>query len=308
MPGFKFDRYGHLGEYGSPNLRPILPCLAFADSLSQRPLVRFHPNTSILYPDISFREGLERTAAAGFGSCEFWWPLGEELDAVVAALQDTGLSVELFNFYAGNLAQGDRGFLSDPDRQELFRQNVPMALDLARRVGATKINALVGHRLPSLPMEQQIALARENIRWSADQAAQIGATILIEAVNTFENGPYLLPTTVEVARFIASVDRPNVKIQYDVYHMQRMEGNLVSTLQAHISKIGHIQIADSPDRSQPGTGEINFPFVLSTVARLDYAGSIGLEYRPLHASTEESMEWLPKHLRAGSPSVDELLL
>lgn len=270
--------------------------------------VRFHPNISILYPDVSFREGIERAFTAGFGSCEFWWPLGGQLDTVVAAIHDTGLAVELFNFYAGNLAQGDRGFLSDPDRQELFRQNVPVALGLARRIGATKLNALVGHRLTSLPLEEQIALARENIRWSADRAAQIGATILIEAVNTFENGPYLLPTTAEVARFIEGVGRPNVKIQYDVYHMQRMEGNLVSTLEAHIAEIGHIQIADAPERSQPGTGEINFPYVLRAVARLGYAGSIGLEYRPLHASTEESMAWLPRHLRAESLSVDELLL
>lgn len=270
--------------------------------------VRFHPNISILYPDVSFREGLERTVAAGFGSCEFWWPLGEEIDAVVEAIRATGLAVELFNFYAGNLAQGDRGFLSDPDRQELFLQNVPVALDLARRIGATKLNALVGHRLASLPLEKQIALARENIRWSADQAARIGATILIEAINTFENGPYLLPTTAEVARFIESVGRPNVKIQYDVYHMQRMEGNLVSTLEEHIAQIGHIQIADSPNRSQPGTGEINFPFVLTAIANLGDAGSIGLEYKPWHASAEGSMEWLPRHLRRGSLSIDELLL
>ncbi len=270
--------------------------------------VRFHPNISILYPQLSFRESLERTVAAGFRSCEFWWPLGEDLDEVVSAIRETGLSVELFNFFAGNLAQGDRGFLSDPDRQELFRRNVPVALDLAQHVRVGKLNALVGHRLPSISREEQIALARENVRWAADQAARIGATILIEAVNTFENGPYLLPTTTEVAGFIAGVGRPNVKIQYDVYHAQRMEGNLVSTLEAYIAEIGHIQIADSPNRSQPGTGEINFPFVLSAVARLGYAGSIGLEYNPLQLSAEESMEWLPRHGRAGSLLVEDLQL
>jgi len=269
--------------------------------------VRFHPNISILYPDMSFREGVRRAAAAGFRSCEFWWPLGEELDAVVAAIRETGLAVDLFNFYAGDLTRGNRGFVSDPDRYMLFRENVPVALDLAQRIGATKLNALVGHRLSSRPVEEQMSLARENICWSADQAAQIGATILIEAVNTFENGAYLLPTTEQVATFIQSVGRPNVKIQYDVYHMQRMEGNLVATLEANMPQIGHIQIADSPYRSQPGTGEINFPFLLGTISRLGYNGSVGLEYRPLDASPEGSMEWLPKHLRGGPVLVDDLL-
>lgn len=227
---------------------------------------------------------------------------------VAAALRETGLAVDLFNFYGGDLAAGDRGFLSDPDRHWSFRQNVPIALELAHRIGATKLNALVGHRLPSISLDEQVSLACENVRWAADQAARIGATILIEAVNTFDNGAYLLPTTNQVAGFIARVGRPNVKIQYDVYHMQRMEGNLVPTLEAHLPEIGHIQIADSPFRSQPGTGEINFPFVLSALSRLGYSDSLGLEFRPLNATTEESMAWLPEHRRAGPVTVDELRL
>ena len=270
--------------------------------------LRFHPNISILYPDLSFHEGVLRAAAAGFHACEFWWPLGESVDAVAASIGQADIEVELFNFYAGDLAGGDRGFLGDPERQHLFRENVPVALDLAARVGARKLNALLGHRLVSLSLEEQLDLARENVTWAADRASSIGATILIEAVNTFENGPYLLPTTSAVAAFIRRVGRSNVRIQYDVYHMQRMEGNIASTLETYMPEIGHIQIADAPDRGQPGTGEINFRFVFGEIARLGYRGSIGLEYRPRDATLEESMRWLPPHARRDGITPDEIVL
>jgi hydroxypyruvate isomerase len=121
--------------------------------------------------------------------------------------------------------------------------------------------------------------------------------VLIEAVNTFENGPYLLSTTRQAAAFIAEVDRPNVKLQYDAYHMQRMEGNLVATLREHIGAIAHVQVADSPDRGEPGTGEIDYPFVLAALEELGYGGYVGLEYVPTTAATEDSFGWLPEPAR-----------
>ena len=121
--------------------------------------------------------------------------------------------------------------------------------------------------------------------------------MLIEAVNTFENGRYLLSTTPAAAAFVASVERPNVRLQYDAYHMQRMEGNLTATLAEHIDRIAHIQIADSPGRGQPGTGEINFDYVLGRIEELGYEGYIGLEYRPPRGDTEASLSWLPREAR-----------
>ncbi|HZC29029.1 MAG TPA: TIM barrel protein, partial [Gaiellaceae bacterium] len=118
--------------------------------------------------------------------------------------------------------------------------------------------------------------------------------ITIEAVNTFENGPYLVSTTRQSAAFADRVDRPNVRLQYDAYHMQRMEGNLVATIEEHLPRIAHIQIADSPGRGEPGTGEINYPFVLDAIDRLGYDGWIGLEYNPTTATTEESLAWMPE--------------
>jgi hydroxypyruvate isomerase len=256
--------------------------------------MQFCANVSILFKEVPFLERFERAAAAGFAAVEFWWPAGEALDEVEAAIREAGVAVALFNFDAGEMAAGHRGLLSDPDRAHRFRENVPVALDLAQRIGCERLNALVGLERSPAARDEQLALAAENVRWAADQAAPHGIAITIEAVNTFENGPYLVSTTPQAAQLIDRVDRPNVRLQYDAYHMQRMEGNLVATIEHHLPRIAHIQIADSPGRGEPGTGEINFPFVLDTIDRLGYEGWIGLEYNPTTATTEDSLAWMPE--------------
>ena len=259
--------------------------------------MRFCANVSILFKEVPFLERFERAARAGFGAVEFWWP-AEPLDEVEAAIADAGLSAALFNFDAGDMPAGDRGLLSDPDRFERFRENVPVAVAMAERLGCRRLNALVGLERSPGEREAQLRLAAENVAWAADQAAQIGADVLIEAVNTFENGPYLLSTTRQAASFVEQVDRPNVRLQYDAYHMQRMEGNLVATLTEFAPRIAHIQVADSPGRGEPGTGEINYRFVLDAIEALGYDGWIGLEYNPTTSTTEESFGWLPQGRRA----------
>jgi hydroxypyruvate isomerase len=254
--------------------------------------VKFCANVSILFKDASFLERFERAAAAGLQAVEFWWPAGEPLDEVEGAIRDAGLQVAVFNFDAGEMPAGDRGLLSDRDRAPRFRENVPVALELAQRVGCERLNALVGLERSPGEREAQLELAAENVRWAADQAAPHGIDITIEAVNTFENGPYLVPTTRAAAAFVDRVDRPNVRLQYDAYHMQRMEGNLVATLAEHMPRIAHIQIADSPGRGEPGTGEINYPFVLDAIEALGYEGWIGLEYNPTTPTTEDSFGWM----------------
>jgi hydroxypyruvate isomerase len=256
--------------------------------------VKFCANVSILFKDAPFLERFERAATAGFPAVEFWWPAGEALDEVESAIKDAGLRVALFNFDAGDMAAGDRGLLSDPERAQGFRENVPVALELAQRIGCERMNALVGLERSPSERDTQLKLAAENVRWAADEAAPHGIDITIEAVNTFENGPYLVHTTRQAAAFIDTVDRPNVRIQWDAYHMQRMEGNLVATATEFLPRIAHIQIADSPGRGEPGTGEINFPFVLDAIDALGYDGWIGLEYNPTTETTEESLGWLPE--------------
>lgn len=270
--------------------------------------MRFCANVSILFKETPFLNRFRSAREAGFSAVEFWWPDGEDLGEVEAAVEDANLDVALFNFYAGDMSSGDRGLLSDPERQGAFRENVPVALELAGRLGCGNLNALVGHEKPGVEREEQLSLARENVAFAADEAAERGVEVLIEAVNTFENGPYLLCTTRDAAAFVESVGRENVKLQYDVYHMQRMEGNLAATLREHIGGIAHVQVADSPGRGEPGTGEIHYPYIFGVLGELGYGGYVGLEYNPTTETTGESFAWLPKELRGGEVRVEDLKL
>ncbi len=262
----------------------------------------------MLFKDVDLTERFGRAAEAGFKAVEFWWPSGEDLDDVQAAIKDAGLEVPLFNFDAGDMPNGDRGQLSNPERQQEFRDNVPVALELARNLGCTRLNALVGLDLDDVDTDEQMELARENVAWAADQSAEHDIEVMIEAVNTFENGPYLLSTTKAAADFVQQVGRNNVKLQYDVYHMQRMEGNIVATLRERIDSISHIQVADSPDRGEPGSGELSYRYIFAALEDLSYDGWVGLEYGPTTESTEDSLAWLPQDKRGGDVRVEDLNL
>jgi hydroxypyruvate isomerase len=270
--------------------------------------MKFCVNTSILFKEAPFLERFGRAREAGFSAVEFWWPSGEDLEEVEEAVKGAALEVALFNFDAGDMAGGERGLISDPGRQEQFRENVPLALELAQRVGCSRLNALVGQQIAAMNREEQLDLARENLAWAAARAAEYGIEVLVEALNTFENGPYLLYSTGEAAKFVESVGTANLKLQYDVYHMQRMEGNLTVNLREHIGQIGHVQVADSPGRGEPGTGEIHYPYVLGVIEELGYEGYVGLEYNPTTERTEQSFGWIAEGLRGGEVRLKDLEL
>jgi hydroxypyruvate isomerase len=196
------------------------------------------------------------------------------------------------------MAAGERGLAADPGRREHLRAHVPVALAIAQACGCPRLNLLVGLRQERYSLADQLACARDNVAWAADLAAQAGCEVTIEATNPMDNGPVLLTTTAASAAFIKMVGRPNVRLQYDVYHMQRTEGDLVTTLDAYWDLIGHIQIADVPGRHEPGTGEINYPFLLDRIAAKGYQGAIGAEYHPSTARPEDSLGWLRDYRRA----------
>ncbi len=266
-------------------------------------MFRFELNISILLKEVPFLERFPRAVNLGFGAVEFWWPGNELLPQVAEQLRTTGLRVALMNFDAGNMAAGERGFLNDPQHREHFRAHVPVAIAFAQRVGISQLNALVGNTLSHISREEQLDTVRENLVWAADQAAEAGIGVVVESLNTFENPEYLLSNTRDTLKLLDEVGRPNLKYQYDVYHMQRMEGNIIATLQENIARIGHIQVADSPDRHEPGTGEIHYPHVLAALDALTYQGYIGLEYNP-STNSEASFAWLPPQKQAGLAVAD----
>ena len=268
--------------------------------------MRFSANVSILFKEIPLLERFGQAAAAGFSAVEFWWPGHQAAPgAVERAARDAGLDVALFNFDAGDMAAGDRGLVSDPERQHLFRENVPMALDLARALGCERMNVLVGMRSPAWTARSSRAGTRERTlrcregRGGGHHGHGRGGEHLRERA-------LFLYTTKQAEEFVEHVERENVRIQHDFYHMQRMEGNLVANLRGHFDQIGHVQIADSPGRGEPGTGEIHYPYVLAALEDLDYDGDVGLEYNPTTETTEESLKWLPKELRGGDVAVSDL--
>lgn len=259
-------------------------------------MLRFDLNISILLKEVPFLERFARASQLGFGAVEFWWPAGESLPAIAEQVRSNDLAVALMNFDAGNMADGERGFLNDLSKREWFRAHVPVAIEFATQIGCPQLNALVGNGLPGLSREAQLECVRENLAWVADYTATAGLGVVVETLNSFENPRYLLTNTGNILHLLADLHRPNLKYQYDLYHMQRMEGNLIATLREHIGQIGHIQVADSPDRHEPGTGEIHYPHVLAALDALGYQGYIGLEYNPA-TSSEASFAWLPEEHR-----------
>lgn len=259
-------------------------------------MLRFDLNISILLKEVPFIERFEYAARLGFGAVEFWWPVGEDLSTIAERVRTYELDVALMNFDAGTMAAGERGFLNDRSKRNWFRAHVPLALEFAKRIGCPQLNALVGNGIADESREAQLDCVRENLAWTADLAASAGLGIVVETLNRFENPRYLLSNTHDVLALLTEINRPNLKYQYDCYHMQRMEGNLIATLREHIAHIGHVQIADSPDRHEPGTGEIHYAHVLAALEATGYADYIGLEYNP-STTSEASLAWLPKAYR-----------
>jgi hydroxypyruvate isomerase len=254
--------------------------------------LRFSPNLSLLWAALPLPERFERAAAAGFGAVELWWPGPRDAELLPELTRRYGLGLAALNFDAGDMAAGDRGLMADPARRDQFRANVPDALRIARACGCSQLNALVGLRQQPYSRELQLDCALDNVTWAADRAAATGAALLIEVVNPIENGPYLLTTTKAAVDFIRRAGRENIRLLYDAYHRQRMEGDLTAALDACWPLIGHVQIADVPGRGEPGSGEINYRFFLDHLDQRGYDGYVGLEYRPSGGGPEESFGWL----------------
>jgi len=213
--------------------------------------LRFAPNLSMLWADLPLPDRFARAARAGFDAAELWWPGDADAELLPMLTARWGIRLVLLNFDAGDMPAGDRGLAADPDRAAQLRANVPVALRIAEACGCRRLNLLVGLHADRYPPGQQYQCALDNVTWAADQAAAVDCEVLIEAVNSMDNGPYLLTSTPAAAEFAAKTGRENVRLQYDVYHMQRMEGDITATLAEYWDVISHIQVADVPGRGDP---------------------------------------------------------
>jgi hydroxypyruvate isomerase len=269
------------------------------------PRLRFDANVSILFPDRPLLTRPESAAREGFDAIEMWWPFdrsvpaGGDVDQLVAAVRDAGVSLVLLNLDTGNPEAGEHGLLSLPDQRARFRDNVDAAMEIAGRLGGRVVNALYGNVRDDLPPAQARDTAVENLAYAATKAAGIGATVVLEALNPIDfprYGLHRIEEAADLADRMPGAPASPVKLLFDVYNVQRSEGDLLRRIGAYASRFGHVQIADVPARLHPGTGEIAFERVLPALDQAGYDGFVGLEYRPSKDDIE-TFAWLPRGRR-----------
>jgi hydroxypyruvate isomerase len=251
---------------------------------------RFAANLTMLFTEHPFLDRFEHAAKAGFDAVEFLFPYAFEAGDIKRRLDDNGLQLVLHNLPAGNWEAGERGIACHPERAQEFRDGVQSAIGYARVLGTHQLNCLVGKALPGVADEVLRRTVVDNLRFAAAELGKAGLKLLIEPINTFDIPGFYLNRTAQAAELLAEVGANNAFIQYDIYHAQRMEGELAATIEKHLPRIGHIQLADNPGRNEPGSGEINYPFLFAHLDRIGYAGWVGCEYKPA-AGTEAGLGW-----------------
>jgi len=252
---------------------------------------RFAANLTMLFGEVPFLERFAAARRTGFQAVEFVSPYEHPAAEVAAAARDASVEVALFNLPAGDWAKGDRGMACDPARAAEFREGVARALEYARALSCPRLHAMAGIRPPGVPEPALRAAYVASLRLAAAALAAEGRTLLVEGINSRDMPGYYLGTSRQAFDVMDEVGAPNLHYLYDVYHMQIMEGDLAPTLEARLPRIGHVQIADTPGRHEPGTGEINFRFLLRHLDRIGYRGLVGCEYRPL-GRTEDGLGWM----------------
>lgn len=255
---------------------------------------KFAANLSFLFADRPFSERFAAAAAAGFRGVEYLFPYDWPAHDVADWLREADVEQVLFNLPPGDWVAGERGLACLPHRQGEFAESVEQALDYAMILDCERVHCMAGLRPAGHDEAELEATYVANLRHAADRFATIGATVTIEPINSRIDMPgYWLDSVDKGFRLLEAVDRDNVQLQLDLYHAQIIQGDLARTLEANIGRIGHVQIADNPGRHEPGSGEINYPFLFGLLDRLGYAGWVGCEYRPL-TTTEAGLGWLPR--------------
>ncbi|MBE9553869.1 MAG: hydroxypyruvate isomerase [Proteobacteria bacterium] len=256
---------------------------------------KFAANLTMMFNEVDFLDRFAAAGAAGFKGVEYLFPYAFEADELASRLKDNGLTQVLHNLPAGDWDAGERGIAILADRKDEFRAGVDKAIAYATSLGAPQLNCLAGIAPAGADAGQLKDTFVENLAWAADAFKSAGIKLLIEAINTRDIPGFHLNHTKQAADIIAETGSDNLFIQYDIYHMQIMEGDLAPTIEAYLNQISHMQLADTPGRHEPGTGEINFPFLFDHIDRIGYDGWISCEYRPA-GKTEDGLGWLKPYL------------
>ncbi len=252
---------------------------------------KFAANLTMLFTEVPFLERFALARKAGFTHIEYLFPYPFEAEALKAELDKHDLQQVLFNLPSGDWAAGDRGIAASPGREEEFRAGVPKAIEYAKVLGVSRLNCLVGKRVAGHSDAEHRQTLVQNLRFAATELTAHGIELVVEPINHYDIPGFFLNRTDQTIELLDEVGLPDVRVQYDIYHAQREEGEITATFRKYMDRIGHIQIADNPGRHQPGTGEINFPFIFRQLDECGYDGWIGLEYIPT-PDTVASLAWL----------------
>ncbi len=251
---------------------------------------RFAANLTMLFTEVPFLDRFEKAADAGFEAVEFLFPYAFDATELRKRLDDHGLTLVLHNLPAGDWDAGDRGIACVPGRDAEFREGVAKAIDYAQVLGVKQLNCLSGKLAAGASADEARGVFVENLGYAAKAFDGAGLKLLIEAVNFYDIPGFFLTNTKQAIAILDDVGAANAFYQYDIYHMQRMEGELAATLKKYLPRIAHLQLADNPGRHEPGSGEIHYPFLFDFIDDLGYDGWIGCEYKPA-TTTEDGLGW-----------------
>lgn len=257
-------------------------------------MTKLAANLTMLYTEVEFLDRFDAAAKSGFKGVEFLFPYAFPKEAIAERLARNNLVQVLHNLPAGDWAAGERGIACHPDRVGEFQDGVGQAIEYAQALGCRQINCLAGIGPKNVAPDAIRATFVANLRFAAEKLGAAGIRLLIEPINTYDIPGFFLSHTRQALDIIRDTASANVYLQYDIYHMQRMEGELANTMTAHLPQIAHIQLVDNPGRNEPGTGEINYRFLFELLDTHGYAGWIGCEYRP-KTSTIEGLPWRAAH-------------
>jgi hydroxypyruvate isomerase len=255
---------------------------------------KFAANLTMLFNEHAFLDRFALAAANGFRAVEFLFPYSYTVDEIADRLKTHELELVLHNLPAGNWEAGERGIACHPDRVSEFQHGVGEAIRYAKALKVKQLNCLVGIVPPGVHREKAQETLIANLRFAADKLKAEGIRLLIEPINTYDIPGFFLSGTKQAVELIKATGSDNLFVQYDIYHMQRMEGELANTIKANLPLIKHVQLADNPGRNEPGTGEINYRYLFAFLDGIGYNGWIGCEYKPKN-STVEGLGWRTTH-------------
>ena len=255
----------------------------------------FAANLTMTFNEVGFIDRFEAAAKSGFRGVEYLFPYDYDKEQLAEQLGRNGLTQVLYNLPAGDWDAGDRGNACQPSRVGEFQDGVGLAVEYATALGCKQINCLAGIPPKGAGPQELLETFVSNLRFAAQELDKAGIRLLIEPINTRDMPSFYLHHTAQARSIINEVGAQNLRLQYDVYHMQIMEGDITRTIEANLDIIRHVQIADNPGRNEPGTGEINYPFLLDSLDKMGYDGWVGCEYKPL-TTTIDGLGWTASYL------------